>query len=220
MTIDLLTDQGDEIVLGDGRKARAKINHDDIDPFGEFDCYGKIEWAPSDRSRPGGFDGRARVLVHDYPSRLWWQPPGDIDPALDDALYKQAKDLAGFGMLTLGVQVIETVTDSWGNEHEVVASEAWMGGVEPFPDDDCRTNIFSDLLNEARESAPASTKPDAYQVSASAEIGDDGEYLYLKVGTRLIGVPVAGNDESKVEGMDRLIDAVRFTQEQGYSNGY
>lgn len=68
----------DPIDLGDGRAARVKVDSDDIDPFSEYGCYGRVEYARGhDRQRPTGFTGAARKLASRF-GPVWWQPPADL----------------------------------------------------------------------------------------------------------------------------------------------
>ena len=48
----------------------------------------------------------------------------------------------------IGVKLRETVTDSSGGAHTVTVREAWLGGIEPFPDADYLADVAADLIAE------------------------------------------------------------------------
>lgn len=51
-----------------------------------------------------------------------------------------------------------------------------------------------------------------YVVPMSAEVSDEYGYLYVSVGSRLIGIPINGHEAERVMGLESIIDAVRSAQ--------
>ena len=167
MSIDLtdLTSDGDTLDLGDGRALRLRIEpdefaggwNDQMDP----ECFGTVEWVRLDdcgRSRrPDHFDGTARKLDTDCPHALWWQPPtakaiGTIwtpEQWREQAAY--VLERVRYGWSSVGLELIETVTDSLGGEHLVVAASAWLGGVDDVTPD-YLPDVLGDLIGEVIES--------------------------------------------------------------------
>ena len=79
MGLDLSTlcEDGDTLMLEDGRVLRLKIECDQDTSINDFDCYGKVEWTRINdfgSVRPANFSGRARIIDTDYPCNLWWEP--------------------------------------------------------------------------------------------------------------------------------------------------
>lgn len=157
MAGDLTYGAPSRVDLPDGRWLTMAVEPDDIDPLddmGEGTWTGPVvaversSWSIHPEPRPDGFDGRARKLhVHDR-GDYWWQVPADVP---DDAIPTMARniaDLLGYGYLTVGVRLRETVTDSRGGAHTVTVSMASMGGIEPFPDADYLADVAADLIAE------------------------------------------------------------------------
>lgn len=129
-----LADDGDKVELADGRSLVLKIESDpDTSVMDDGDWFGALEWARHDGQRPDGFDGRARVVRHDWPERLWWQPPSDVTDENLPKFQSHLSDLLEWGYSQVGLELHEWVTDSTGNEHDVIVDEAWIGGGDLTP---------------------------------------------------------------------------------------
>lgn len=151
---DELVDDGDTWELEDGRMLRLRIVPDEgMNPFDEYEIYGKVVPVEYNRSReranrPDGFDGNAEKL---WPpqngDQIWWQPPPDIkrtDPGFNK-LREMVMDLAAFGMCAFMLELCDG-TDAYGRS--IVVNVASLGGVEPFPTDEYKREIVSELLSE------------------------------------------------------------------------
>lgn len=151
-TVELgkLWNDGDTIELEDGRVLRYKTEPDYIDPFEEFDSYGKVASADGSRAnhRPDGFDGNAEKL---WLSRdaIWWQPPEDVKRTDEgfDTLRQVVRDLAEYGLVSVGLELLEG-SDYYGNG--TVIDAEWLGGVEAIMDDAYRKTILSEQYEELR----------------------------------------------------------------------
>jgi hypothetical protein len=129
---DLYND-GDTVELGDGRELRLRIEPDDINPFDEFDTYGKIAWSGrvndyGYEQRPAGFDGNAEriTILND---RVWWQPPADVkrsDPHFRE-LRALVSDLASFGCVGVSLELLEG-EDAYGRP--IVRRVASLWGID------------------------------------------------------------------------------------------
>lgn len=158
-----LTEDGDEVQVG-RYTVRLRIEPDDIyftDIAEMGDCYGHTAWPERQTndygyaSRPDGFDGFARKLQL-RSDQIWWQPPDDLRKAPRHDVNEVAgnvRDILEYGFTAVGIELIETVADSRGNEHRVVADRAWIGGVEPFADAAYVRTIVSDLFAELQVAA-------------------------------------------------------------------
>ena len=140
MSIDLtsLTDDGDTLDLEDGRTLRLRIELDFIDPFEEFDAYGKVAAntynSLTGRSqRPEGFDGNAEKITV-YNDVLWWQPPpGAPDRGTPEfAKFRQlVSDLASWGMKIVFLEVLSGL-DAY--RQPIVVDVASLGGIDSLED--------------------------------------------------------------------------------------
>lgn len=149
-TIDLssLTEDGDTLDLGDGRTLRLRIRPDeDIDPFKEFDCYGKLSECRTDGQRPAGFDGNAEKLrlQHDC---YWWQPPADGPKRGTDefaSLRQSVIDVANDGLY--GV-VLELLSGKDGYGQPIVAKVESLWAIDGLRQNDYLSTVVRDLADE------------------------------------------------------------------------
>jgi hypothetical protein len=132
--LDSLTDDGDVIDLPDGRKLRLRVEHDDINPFNEYETYGKIETGVrtgfTDDGRPDGFDGNSERLMH----QCWWQPPTDGPKRGTEEFAKFRRlvlDLINYGMHWVALEVLDS-EDAYGRP--IVVSVASLGGIDSLED--------------------------------------------------------------------------------------
>lgn len=145
-----LSDDGDTFDLPDGRTLKLRIEVDQDASINDYDCYGKVAWVESRRfgyaARPDGFDGSAvKLWAPQNGDQFWWMPYRDEVGGIYDTPEARAivEDLMAFGFKDVGLELIETVTDSYDNEHDVVADTAWIGGVDKF-----YPELLDDLLAE------------------------------------------------------------------------
>lgn len=145
-----LTDDGDTILLPNGRQLRLRIERDPHTTFEDYDCYGAVGYGETDRNtgrprRPSGFDGNAEKMSVDRGEPVWWQPPrGDYevkrtDPAFP-AFREQVRRLAESGWSVVVLEVLDG-TDAYGRP--IVVDVASLGAV-----DDVSPAYLPDLLGE------------------------------------------------------------------------
>ena len=159
MTTDLdltgLRGDGDTIELPDGRELRLTIAPDDCSTPDDWgDWYGNlsrfIEYRDTGgsiypRPRPDDFDGAARKInLRD--GFVWWQPPADVTDR--DALRAMKANLTNLYEYGTSVFILELRSECDCCHRVKVDESAVLGGVEPFPDDDYRREILSDLVAE------------------------------------------------------------------------
>jgi hypothetical protein len=152
-TIDLsaLVQDRDFIELDDGRCLRLRIEPDDLNPFEDFDCYGKLAQGRRHEDtgreiRPDGFDGNAEKLSM-RSGGIWWQPPSDGPKrGTDDfaELRRLVLDLDEFGMVSVKLEILDG-KDAYGQP--IVVNFASMGGIEPYPGE-YLAEIISELAAE------------------------------------------------------------------------
>ena len=157
--LDALTDDGDTYDLDARLTLVLRIEPDDTsayDHINDADCWGKLEWARNDpysgRSRrPDHFDGKARIVEHDSPHTLWWQPTPEVwgtpKPWNFDADFAEVRRLLHDGFYQVGLKLRERVTDSWGHAHTVTVDQQWLGGIDSL-DNGCLREIVGDLLHD------------------------------------------------------------------------
>lgn len=152
--VTALSDDGDTFDLEGGRTLRLRQVPDDMNPFEEFDTYGKIAPVAGRRNdyghheRPEEFDGGAEKL---WPPQngepVWWQPPADVkrtDPSFD-ALRTIVKDLVAFG--THGL-VVELLDGEDAYHQPIVRRTASLWGLEPFMEADYKRTVIGELVDE------------------------------------------------------------------------
>lgn len=157
--LDALTQEGDTFELGDGRTLRLRFEPDDINPFDEFDTYGKVAHFPTNtygydqagmRSnfRPDGFDGNAEKL---WPPQngdpVWWQPPSWVkrsDPGFAE-LRTNVCDLLAFGMQGVLVELLDG-EDAY--RRPIARGVAALWGLEPFIDRAYLRTVVGELVDE------------------------------------------------------------------------
>lgn len=139
-----LTDDGDSIVLPDGRKLTLRIEPDEWaggwNDQMDAECYGTVQWERG-RDRPANFDGAARKILTDGSLTCWWQPPtakaiGTVwttEQWAEQTAY--VRDRIEDGWYLVGLELSEVLVDSIGNEHRVVLDTAWLGGVDDVSGD-------------------------------------------------------------------------------------
>jgi hypothetical protein len=148
-----LTDDGDTVELNDGRTLRLRIESDDIDPFGEFEVYGKVA-SPGRQNeygyqtRPKGFDGNAERLYYGNSGPIWWQPSPD-GPKRGTPEFAGERDmvrnLLEFGMSGYLLEILDG-EDAYGRP--IVGHVASLWGIEPFPAREYQTEIVKELWSE------------------------------------------------------------------------
>lgn len=129
-----LQDDGDTLDLGDGRTLRLRIEPDFIDPFVEYETYGKVQVADNRSggryaTRPKGFDGNSEKLHIGNNGPFWWQPPDDVKRT-DDGFRKLRSlviDLLERGMYVVLLEVLQG-TDAY--RRPIVVSVASLGGID------------------------------------------------------------------------------------------
>lgn len=151
-----MADDGDVTKLSDGRTIRLRIEPDDLDPFEEFDVYGKVELAggPWNRdgmrkSRPDGFTGNAeKIWAVQNGECYWWEPPADGPrrgtPEFDKFRWF-IRELLAFGCHGYILELLDG-TDAYGRP--IVRDTASLWGIEYGEDDAYRRTIIADLLEE------------------------------------------------------------------------
>lgn len=149
--VHALTDDGSTFELPDGRTLRLTITPDDIDPFAEHDCYGRVAPVRPDRhtvyaaTRPDGFDGNAEKLWSR--DAYWWQPPTDA-PRRDDPAFGKlralVRDVLNYGMCVVTVELLDGA-DAYGRP--IVRDVASLGAVEPMLSSEYLAEILADLLS-------------------------------------------------------------------------
>lgn len=155
--------------LADGVELRLRFEPDcesigDLSDHG--DVYGRTEWSRDNDYgpvRPSDFTGRAEILFRDHRSSLWWEPfdPMDIPGFREQGTraqgfrdYRQnVRDIMEYGFYSLGLELCEG-SDAYGRP--IVTDVAWLGGIEPIPDDayiySCAVDLLAEL--ESVELAP------------------------------------------------------------------
>ena len=144
------------LALADGRTLVMVVVIDDANPMDDMDegtWTGRVEFGTRDRTtgydvRPDGMDGRARKLQTRGDDPIWWQVPADVPDDAIPAMARNIVDLLECGYIAVGVKLREAVTDSIGGAHTVTVREAWMGGIEPFPDPEYLAYVAADLIAE------------------------------------------------------------------------
>lgn len=144
-------DMPDRFVLREGARedwagrvtVTVALDQDHDTTLDDYDLYGKIEWIDRYRGapqRPDGFDGAARIL---WPQsdRYWWQPPEYLkgDPDIIEAVAEQVQDIVNHGFTMMSV----TLEVEGREEHA-----AYLGGLEPFTDEEYLTEVARDLVRE------------------------------------------------------------------------
>lgn len=134
-----LTDDGDTLDLGSGLHLRLRIEGDDSghgwNDQMDAECYGAVEWVRG-RERPPSFDGAARIVGRDGSDTCWWQPPtaeaiGTVWSVEQWAKQTQyVRDRIEYGWWSVGLELRETLTDSYSGEHTVTVDTRWLGGVD------------------------------------------------------------------------------------------
>jgi hypothetical protein len=159
-TIDIGHDLADTIdtnrtVEINGRSYRARTEPDEDASINDYEGDGRTEWSRRSDGhsvRPDGFTGRARILIHDRFSDLWWEPPGpDIigpvpwDQATLDKEASRVGDLCEYGFVGI---ILERLEGEDAYHQPIVADVASLWGIEWDADDDDLAEILSDLLAE------------------------------------------------------------------------
>lgn len=174
MSADLLTDHetdivgdlhedGDRYVISDRWSIVLRIEVDDDCSINDYDCYGTTERYCHDyhdrAPRPSGFTGAARKIQMDRGSWIWWQPAPDFVSAkawggsADDYAdafrlhVETATDLLRYGFKQIGLELHEVIEDTLGNDHDVIAAQQWLGGVDSL-DGDNLSRIVGELLSD------------------------------------------------------------------------
>jgi hypothetical protein len=131
---------------------RLSSEPDDLDPFEDCECYGRVERA--DRGgwgscRPAGFDGSAEKLRLQA-GTFWWQPYRDGRKVYGGREERaHVADLLDYGMQVLELEVLGPVWDAQGRKlGPVVLDSARIGGVEPFPGDAHTAELVRTLLED------------------------------------------------------------------------
>lgn len=159
--IDLskLTSDGDTVDLPDGRALRLRMEPDDINPFEEYDTYGRMQWERNHRDngwsiRPDGFTGNAEKVSTDSGASLWWEPPTD-GPARGSEEFRafraQVMELLEYGMVYVSLEMLDSEEDAYGRR--IVRNVASVGGVEPMPTADYLHELVSQLFEEMEAEA-------------------------------------------------------------------
>jgi len=150
--LSALREDGDTVELDDGCTLRLSVEPDDIDPFREWECYGRVAPVERDRygdqaERPDGYNGNAEILSYGHGS-VWWQPSPD-GPKRGTPEFKRershVRDLLEYGMCGLVLELCNG-TDAYGRP--VVVRTASLWAIEPFPEHEYVTTILRDLWSE------------------------------------------------------------------------
>jgi hypothetical protein len=159
-TVDIGHDLADTIdtnrtVEIDGRTYRARTEPDEDQSINDYESDGRTEWSRRRDGysvRPDGFTGRARILIHDGHSDLWWEPPGpDIigpvpwDQATLDKEASRVRRLCEYGFIGI---ILERLEGEDAYHKPIVADDASLWGIEWDADDDYLATVLSDLLAE------------------------------------------------------------------------
>lgn len=152
---DKLNSDGDTVELPDGRELRLSVEPDDVNPFEEYDAYGRLEWqryGTYGPVRPDGFTGTAEIVERDGNSALWWQPPvdGPVRGSEHWSAFRQlVSDLMSYGFHSLAVELLDTERDAYGRR--IVRGIASVSGVEPFQTREYQAELIAQLVAELAE---------------------------------------------------------------------
>ncbi len=151
-----LDDDGATVELPSGESLRLHIGYDDVNPFDDVDCYGRIAnvarfggYGTNERGyalRPQGFDGNAEKLDYDRGESVWWQPPTDVPRSSEHfaALRRHVLELLERGYYVVRVELRRNV-DAY--RRPIVVDVASLFGVDSI-DDGYLTEIVAELLSE------------------------------------------------------------------------
>jgi hypothetical protein len=150
--------ENDNLPLLDGCFLSLTVQPDDINPFDFFDCYGRMAWAPSQSSRPDGFDGSAEIVDRARGNVLWWQPCREGKKVYNSPKdRRQVMDLLEYG-LKLATLTLYGPVNSVVGSHAVEIGCACIGGLEPLRNPrDYAADLLSDIIHGLQ-----------YQLKASA----------------------------------------------------
>ena len=147
---------------------KLRVESDDISAFehiNDADCWGRLEWTADDhdywptRSRRPNIDdpvdrAHARIVQRDVHHHLWWWPTLSVwgTPRAEwarasDETFNEVQRLLEEGFYSVGLELHETLTDSQGNTHDVIVTQAWLGGIDCQSQDYLET-IVADLWAE------------------------------------------------------------------------
>jgi len=152
-TLDLgeLSQDGDILKMDDGRALRLRVEVDQDASINDYDSDGRVEWvrgvrdwSPVRYPRPDGFDGRARILIRDNGSAMWWQPYESLTEAqiVEDA--QRIVELVTFGFSGVIVEMLDG-TDAYGRP--IVANVASLWGISSL-DNGYLSEVVSELVDE------------------------------------------------------------------------
>jgi hypothetical protein len=149
--------ENDDLPLFDGYFLSLIVEPDDINPFDCFDCYGRIAWAPSQSSRPDGFDGSAEVIDRDRGNVLWWQPYREGKKVYNSPKdRRQVMDLLEYG-LKFATLTLYGPANSVVGSHTVDIDSVCVGGLEPLEDPkDYAADLLSDIIHGLKHQLNAS----------------------------------------------------------------
>lgn len=151
-TLDLgeLSQDGDTIKMDDGRALRLRIEVDQDASINDYDSDGRVEWVRGDRDwspvrypRPDGFDGRARIIIRDNGSAMWWQPYEELTEAQIVENAPRIVELVNFGFSGVLVELLDG-TDAYGRP--IVADVASLWGIGSL-----ETGYLSEVVSELVE---------------------------------------------------------------------
>jgi hypothetical protein len=147
-----LQQDGDTVLLANGKSLRIRVVPDGDTQINDFDCYGKVEWARINNGegrnpRPSEFDGNAEIIDVDWPSQCWWQPPVDIKRSDEHfgSLRQQVKDLVHYGFVGY---VLEELSGEDAYGKPIVSRYSSIWGVEWGADRAYITTLIEDLEGE------------------------------------------------------------------------
>jgi hypothetical protein len=155
-TIDVttLTDDGDTLVLGEGRMLRLRVQPDEWFSLNEFDCYGETEeychsylHGEQEEPRPKHFTGNAEKIQCEPGYWIWWEPPADgpkRGTAEFDKFRSHVIDLIRYGFYVVTLELCEGA-DAYGRP--IVVDAASLGGCA-FDDSFGPVDVVRDLLYE------------------------------------------------------------------------
>jgi hypothetical protein len=153
LTLDLaqLQDDGDTLEVDQTRALRLRIEVDQDASMNDYDGDGKVEWvridqswSPSRHQRPDSFTGRARVIDHDFPYVLWWEPwKGATDEQIV-ANTGRIVDLVRFGFKGVILELCDG-RDAYG--HWIVTKTASLWGIDSL-DNGYLAEVVRDLVEE------------------------------------------------------------------------
>lgn len=146
MTIDVdrLRDSEDVVELDDGSRVVLTIIPDEVAGLEDWaDCYGTIEQSRTTdygTRRPDGFSGNAEIIDRDRWGATWWEPPTDGPKRGTSEFAAMRRNLMDIREYGFSGYVLTWVG---ADGREIDGESLW--GIEPFPSDNYRREIVTEL---------------------------------------------------------------------------